>query len=489
MLTPGETFDRYEVESLLGEGGMGRVYRARDTKLDRRVALKVVRLGDPDGAREELRARLVREARAAAKLEHPNAVVVHDVGEVDGVPYIVMEYLAGDTLRAHVGDERVTLERKVAWLAAAARGLAHAHDRGIVHRDVKPENVMLTEDGRIKVLDFGIARRLGGAVDPTGPTASPALPTLTQGAAMLGTTRYMSPEQVRGLPLDGRSDQFSWGIMAYELVTGHPPFSAADALACAAAILTEDPPPLDGVPHAVASVILRALEKPPDRRFASMHALVSALEGGKGASLPPPPPDPLPAPARGPGGGDFRRYSSDQVGRILRRAVDLDREQQTGLGRGTLIDIAREVGVAPEAIDAAVRELDRPPPPSLPARPLPHGLRRHFAFWAVFSVFFFLVDMFSGGGFWFYWPMLGWGLGLALHAVGVLTAAPSRKRRRDSDDAEVRAGAELLLDSARRLRVAERKLRVDDDADADALAEELDELPPPSPAKRRAHRR
>ena len=249
MLKPGDTFDRYTIEAPLGQGGMGCVYRAHDTRLGRRVALKVISDGPRDGqADANANARLLREARAAASLDHPNAVSIFDVGEYEGTPFIVMELVLGRTLRGAVGDPSVPAATCVAELADVARALAVAHKRGIVHRDIKPENVMVREDGVVKVLDFGIARRQGGSIDPHGKTETPALSTLTIEGVKLGTPFYMAPEQIRGDALDGRTDQFAWGVVAYELLTGRLPWrGSGDAMAVAASVLTDrvDRAPLD----------------------------------------------------------------------------------------------------------------------------------------------------------------------------------------------------------------------------------------------------
>src|SRR5580704_2933328 len=263
MLKPGDTFHRYTIEAVVGQGGMGCVYRAHDPKLDRRVALKLISAPD---AGAEANERLLREARAAAALDHPNAISIFDVGEADGAPYIVMELVPGRTLREAIGEATVPVATRVAWLTAAARALAAAHRRGLVHRDVKPENVMVRDDGVVKVLDFGIARRTAGAVDPSAPTAGPALPTLTREGVKVGTPHYMAPEHIRGDGLDGRADQFAWGVLAYELLAGRLPWrGAGDALAAVASILTDEPAagPLDeaGVPPEVQAVVLRALSK------------------------------------------------------------------------------------------------------------------------------------------------------------------------------------------------------------------------------------
>src|SRR5688500_2795129 len=193
MLKPGDQIDRFRIEEPLGEGGMGRVYRAYDERLDRRVAIKVL-VEDED---PEARTRLVREARAAAQLDHPNVVAVYDVGEVEGSPYIAMELVSGRTLRSYVGDASVTPKERVRCLLEVARALGAAHDAGLVHRDVKPENVIIRGDGRVKVLDFGIARRQRPPGDASAPTDH-SLSTLTADGIKVGTPMYMAPEQIRG---------------------------------------------------------------------------------------------------------------------------------------------------------------------------------------------------------------------------------------------------------------------------------------------------
>ncbi len=266
-LKPGDAFDRYTIEGLLGQGGMGRVYRARDGKLQRLVALKLLRL-DASDSHEQGSAHLLGEARAAAAIEHVNAIAIHDVGEVDGVPYIAMELVEGSTLRARIGDPDVSAETRVQWLVAIAGALAAAHARGLIHRDIKPENVMLRRDGVIKVLDFGIARtepQLRDEVEMTLP----------------GTPRYMAPEQMKGEHLDARIDQFAWGVLAYELLTGHPPWSGeAVSLSFVVSVLHEPaaPEPLFAVcPGPVARAVLRALSKDRDERFPSMNDAAAAL--------------------------------------------------------------------------------------------------------------------------------------------------------------------------------------------------------------------
>ncbi|NUO51672.1 MAG: protein kinase [Polyangiaceae bacterium] len=282
MRQPGDRVGRYVILGLLGRGGMGEVYEAEDTVLGRKVALKLLSSEDTsDDARE----RMLREARAAAAFEHTNAVMVLDVGVVEegSGTYLAMELVRGNNLRTFVGDETIAIDRKVRWLVEAARALAAAHTRGLVHRDVKPDNLMIRADGVLKVLDFGIAKRSAAAVDPSAPTeAGQSISTLTGAGQIVGTPRYASPEQLRGEPLDGRSDQFSWGVTAYELLSGRPPFEAADAVTLISQVLSKQPEALDAVaddlPRAVSKVIMRALAKDPPDRYESLDDAASALE-------------------------------------------------------------------------------------------------------------------------------------------------------------------------------------------------------------------
>ncbi len=292
-LRPGDTFGRFTIEALLGEGGMGTVYRAVDTRLERRVALKLLRMDTevPADDRASGAERLLREARAAATLEHPNAIGIHDVGEIGDTPYIAMELVVGRTLRAYVGDPGVSLASRLEWLTDVARALAAAHARGLVHRDIKPDNVMVREDGKVKVLDFGIASlpRVG-ATQPLpgsggaagGVDAPPWYMTLAR-STLAGTPRYMAPEQLRGEAVDGRANQFAWGVMAYELLSGAPPWRGSNvSLTVLADVLENDPAPLRSaapkVGPAIERIVHRALAKVVEDRFASMDAVVAALE-------------------------------------------------------------------------------------------------------------------------------------------------------------------------------------------------------------------
>jgi serine/threonine-protein kinase len=288
-LRPGDTFDRYVIEAPLGEGGMGEVYQARDTRLHRRVALKLLRReGAADTAAwQRAMDRMLREARAAAALSHPHTVAIYDIGEMDGAPYLAMEFIDGVTLRQLIAGSSSS-PRRLSWLVDVARALSAAHREGLVHRDIKPENVMLRDDGMIKVLDFGIARRMRLGLDTRGstlreadlePPSSRKGDTLTGEGVMVGTPAYMAPEQLRGDSVDARTDQFGWGVLAYELLTGKIPFGPnLDGVRLLSAILADDPPSLEGiVSPAIERVLRRTVSKRPADRYASMDHVIEAL--------------------------------------------------------------------------------------------------------------------------------------------------------------------------------------------------------------------
>ena len=264
MLEAGTQLGPYEILSPLGAGGMGEVYRARDTRLKRDVAIKVV----PDHLtkdRETLN-RFEREAQAVAALSHPNILAVHDVGTEGNTSYVVMELLEGETLRDRVRRSAFPWRKAVEIGAAVADGLAAAHDKGIVHRDLKPENIFVTKDGLVKILDFGLARMEA----LTAPERQGDLPTITldtKPGAVMGTPAYMSPEQVRGEPADARSDIFSFGCVLYEVVTGNRPFGGKTPADTTAAILKEEPPDVSDtrkvVPPELGCMIRHCLEKRP----------------------------------------------------------------------------------------------------------------------------------------------------------------------------------------------------------------------------------
>jgi len=273
MLTAGEQFAHYEVVSLLGVGGMGEVYRARDTKLGRQVALKVL---PPDVASDPTRRqRFEFEARAASALNHPGIVSVFDTGERDGLAYMVSELVEGEVLREAIKRGPIPPSRVADMAAQIAEALAAAHAAGIVHRDLKPENVMRTRDGRVKILDFGLAKQ--AALAPAGSDATQLL-TRTNPGTVMGTAGYMSPEQIRGEAVEFQSDIFSLGIVLHESLTGKQPFERTTAVEMMTAILREDPPDLpETISPALRLIVGHCLEKEPDRRFHSARDLAFAL--------------------------------------------------------------------------------------------------------------------------------------------------------------------------------------------------------------------
>ncbi len=271
MLAPGDKFDRYVIAGLLGQGGMGEVYRAHDTRLQRTVALKIVREAQLELSQPGTRsgARVLREARSAAAFNHPNVVAVFDVGAADGAWFLAMELVVGSSMRAFIGDPSVSLEEKLRWSIDVARALSAAHQRGIVHRDLKPENVMVGEDGVVKVLDFGIARRVGAPVDPSASTRS-SVETLTGTGVVVGTPRYMAPEQLQALPVTVSTDVFAWGVLVHELFAGKSPWRAAAGVSLVSEILSATPEPLlelvAGIRPPLAAIVQRAIAKDPRDR-------------------------------------------------------------------------------------------------------------------------------------------------------------------------------------------------------------------------------
>jgi TolB-like protein/tetratricopeptide (TPR) repeat protein len=263
--------------AVLGAGGMGEVYRARDARLGREVAIKLL---PPEMAAHPARVRrFEQEARATSALNHPHILTVHDVGTVDGRLYIVTELVEGQTLRDLLGGRPVALRRALELAGQMASGLAKAHAAGIVHRDLKPENVMVTPDGFVKVLDFGLAKLAAGE-DDSVTSAPPA--GITNTHAMLGTVGYMSPEQARGSAVDFRADQFSFGVVLYEMLSGRRAFSRPTPVATLGAILHDEPESLatvaPGVPAELAWIVERCLAKDPERRYGATRDLVRDIE-------------------------------------------------------------------------------------------------------------------------------------------------------------------------------------------------------------------
>jgi serine/threonine protein kinase len=277
---------RFEVIREIGRGGFARVLEAQDLVLSRPVAIKLLRrhLSDPRLAGDpELVRRFEQEARLAGSLNHPNLVAVYDVGLHEGAPYFITELLHGESLRHRLSRGRVPVDSALDWAAQLAQGLAAAHARGIIHRDVKPGNIFVTSDGHVKLLDFGIAKLAEGsrAEDPHGVLDETGTPTggQTQTGAILGTPAYMAPEQVRGEHVDARTDIFTLGAVLYEMLSGQRPFPGGSLVESGHAILHENPAPLPNeVPSAVAQVVRRCLEKEPTRRFQSASDLAFALE-------------------------------------------------------------------------------------------------------------------------------------------------------------------------------------------------------------------
>jgi serine/threonine-protein kinase len=264
----GARIGRYLVTGRIGRGGMGMVYRARDATLERDVAVKTL---SAEAADEESRRRFEVEAKAAARLQHPNILTVYEFGHHRGVPFIAMELLPGADLELLLrSGEALLLEEKLEIAAQALRGLAYAHERGIVHRDVKPSNLRVLDDGTVKIMDFGIAKLQGGQA-------------LTQSGMMVGTVHYMSPEQIQGQELDGRSDVFSVGVLLYELLAGARPFAGDGASEVLYKIVHQPAPPLPELPGAadlgLAGIVERALAKDRTSRFPSAAAMADALAG------------------------------------------------------------------------------------------------------------------------------------------------------------------------------------------------------------------
>src|SRR5262245_36365396 len=311
-----ERIGKYRILGQVGRGGMGTVYRAHDPILDRTVALKVI--SGEAGLTDELRARFFREAQACAKLSHQNIITVHDLGEEDGHLFIVMEYLEGEELKQLIGQRRpLPLPTKVDLMVQVCAGLDYAHQKGVIHRDIKPGNIFVLKSGAVKILDFGIARLVSAN---TG---------LTRTGLIMGTLRYMSPEQARGR-VDQRSDIFSAGAVFYELLTFRPPFAGEDPMEILEQLRSEDPvaPALidPSVPAELSTVIERALRKDPAARFASFGEMRAALE-------------------------PIRRQLEEQSG-ALRRRLREQREDVARLWRA----LAERTGISPPTAAATPAE-------------------------------------------------------------------------------------------------------------------------------------
>ncbi|HVQ54247.1 MAG TPA: protein kinase, partial [Thermoanaerobaculia bacterium] len=294
-LASGSRLGPYEVLALIGAGGMGEVYRARDGRLGRDVAIKV--LPESLAADPERLQRFEQEARSASALNHPNIVTIHDVGQTGGVSWIAMELVEGQSLRQLLAAGALPLPRALAIGAQVAEGLGRAHAARIVHRDLKPENVMVTADGLVKILDFGLAKPVPGAAD--SQSQAPTAAHQTEAGIVLGTIGYMSPEQATGRPVDYRSDQFALGAMLYEMASGRRAFARPTAVETLSAILKDEPPPLaavnPGAPEPLEWIVRRCLAKEPEDRYHSTRDLARDLAGlrdrrsGPVAAAPEPP--------------------------------------------------------------------------------------------------------------------------------------------------------------------------------------------------------
>jgi serine/threonine protein kinase len=277
----GRTILHYEIIETLGRGGMGVVYKARDTHLDRFAAIKV--LPSEKVADSERKRRFVQEAKAASALNHPNIVHIYDIAEADGIQFIAMEFVPGKTLDQMIGRKGLRIGDVFKYAVQIADALAQAHAAGIIHRDLKPSNIIVTENGLVKILDFGLAKLLETATGDFGETATVKAPEGpgTEEGTILGTTADMSPEQAEGKKVDARSDIFSFGSVLYEMVTGRRAFHGDSKLSTLSAILKDDPKPLSSImpdaPRDLEKIINRCLRKDAERRFQTMADLKVAL--------------------------------------------------------------------------------------------------------------------------------------------------------------------------------------------------------------------
>ncbi len=285
MLLTGRTLSHYQIIDKLGEGGMGEVWKARDTQLDRHIALKVLRAGSP--VESTARARLLREARTASKLNHPHICTIYEVGESDGQAYIAMEMVEGQTLSARLAAGTLPVGQALRFGIQLADALDHAHNRGVIHRDFKSANIVITPEERVKVLDFGLAKRFSPMTGEE--TVTRTQESLTSPGAVVGTLAYMAPEQLRGETADARSDIWSLGIVLYEMASGVRPFQGKTNYELSSSILHGSPPPLQErtggrMIAALRAVVEQCLEKDPERRYQSSREVGAALEAVQGGA-------------------------------------------------------------------------------------------------------------------------------------------------------------------------------------------------------------
>ena len=441
--TPGARVGSYEVVGRLGAGGMGEVYRARDTRLGRTVAIKVLR----SGADPELLHRLDREARAASALNHPSIVHIYDVGQTsgaEGTHYVVMELVEGETLRHRLRAGPLPLRELLDLGAQLADGLARAHRAGIVHRDLKPENLMVTPEGALKILDFGLAKIVAA------PLADVDLrQTLsrhgTQVGMLMGTLEYMSPEQASGRPVDHRTDQFSLGLILHEMATGRPSFRRDTPAQVIAAVIERDPEPLGrlrpDVPRPLEALVTRCLQKDPERRFARTDELAAELAALAGRSrpgsrseavsvevLPPAPPPPAAGVYHVQTRRRVRSYEETELVALIRRGkltgmelVRRDEEEQWQPLFESRV-YRREVPTSGDPRNAARIRMLR-------------GVAAHLAGFVITS-----VVVYNTAGHLPFWIGI-WGAVLAMQALSAAPAAWTLLRRRRADAAAMEIGA------------------------------------------------
>jgi len=329
----GTTISHYRVLAPLGRGGMGIVYRAEDTRLGRLVALKFLPVELTAGA-NEARARFVQEARAASGLDHPNICTIHEVDEsADGRLFLAMAYYEGETIRQQLDRAPIALPTALDWSGQIAQGLSKAHESGIVHRDVKPQNVMVTRDGLVKILDFGLAKLTGDQTALTGVGMT------------VGTLAYMSPEQLAGTAIDERTDVWSLGALMYEMLSGQPPFKG-DAISTPIAIRQARPVPItalrSGIPIEVERIVLRALEKTADDRYQTMKDMLSDIRRARRESAAS---DPSTSSKRGVAGGVLRfRADTEESDDIEYHEAIKSAAQRIWISQTWLPGIERDAG-------------------------------------------------------------------------------------------------------------------------------------------------
>ncbi len=466
----GTRLGRYVVLSTLGMGAMGVVVAAYDPDLDRKAALKLMR---PRGTRTSVaQARLAREAQALAKLNHPNVVTIYDVGMHQGQVFVAMEFVAGTTLREWMATPR-RWQDVVRVFAAAGRGLAAAHEVGLVHRDFKPDNVMIDDAERVRVMDFGLARafdestldgaepksdvdaarmQLDAELDSSSSRVTPLHEPLTRTGTLLGTPAYMAPEQIRGNKVDGRADQFAWAVTAYELFVGKPPFTG-DPMAVIAAILTEEPvppPPAAKMPLAFASVLRRALSKRAEDRYPSMHAVVEAIEAARepapAAAPAPPPPRPASMPPGSMSPGSMppvsphvsypmpysqgpmltRRYAPLEVAALFDRALAA---QPRRYGYDDVARAANEVGVDAATAQQAMNQLALRGTVEQSPREKEADMmrvRRLLGIFGVLASFFLLLNLSDLHDIWFQYPVICLAVPFGLMIVTTIFRSPKK---------------------------------------------------------------